>query len=83
MNDRGFIQLILIIVLLLIIISLLGVSLSNVVQNPTLKSNFSFAWRALNYIWINYLEHPSQMIWKNILVWFDHVERKLAPHTGQ
>jgi len=63
-NNKGFIQLIVIIALVLIVISLLGVSLGDLFDNETLQKNFSFAWQWAKYIWDNYF-YP--LVWKPLL----------------
>ncbi|MEK7643251.1 MAG: hypothetical protein AAB372_02280 [Patescibacteria group bacterium] len=49
--ERGFVQLIVIILLAIVILSLLGVQLSKLTDNPTLRDNLSFVWRWLIWIW--------------------------------
>lgn len=68
----GFIQIIIILILLVIILSLLGVSLSVLFQNPILKNNFGFIWNWTTWLWNNYLsthfwyvyEIFVEVIWK-------------------
>lgn len=60
--ERGFIQLIVILVLVLVILSLLGISLSALFQNRTLKDNFSFAFGGVEYVWTNYLARPAKIL---------------------
>jgi len=69
--NKGFIQFIIIIVLALVVISLLGVSLGELFQNKLLKDNFSILFRALQYLWDNYLSYPFQLFWQFFrnLIW--------------
>lgn len=62
--DRGFIQLITILLLSLIIISMLGVSVSSLINNKTLRENFSLLWQALVWLWQNYLLAQAQAVWQ-------------------
>lgn len=62
--DRGFIQLIIILLLSLIIISMLGVSVSSLINNKTLRENFSLLWQALVWLWQNYLLAQAQAVWQ-------------------
>lgn len=61
-NKRGFIQILIILVLLIVIISLLGVSLGELFSNKTLKDNFSYVFRGINFVWENYLLAPVKII---------------------
>jgi len=90
MKNEGLIQLLIIIVLSVIILSLLGVSLASLVENQTLKGNFTFLWRALKYIWNEYLFKYSMMlinflenkIGEPILDKFQIMKSKLLPHSN-
>lgn len=62
-RNEGFIQLIIILVLFVVILSLLGVSLSALFQDKTLKENFSFVWNAVNFAWQNWLMGPVGAMW--------------------
>lgn len=68
MRNKGFIQIIIIVVLLVIILSLLGVSLSSLFSNPVLQQNFGFLGNWLIKLWTNYLSQPFQYIWD---IWVD------------
>ena|SRR3989344_4259102 len=67
----GFIQIIIILALLVIILSLLGVSLSALFQNPILKDNFGFIGNWTAYAWNNYLSAPFWYIYEIFveLIW--------------
>lgn len=60
---RGFIQIIFIFILFIVILSLLGVSLSSLFNNQTLRDNFSFLWNWTEIIWNNYLKGPAEYAW--------------------
>jgi amino acid transporter len=66
MKQSGFIQLIIIIVLLVIILSLLGVSLSSLVNDKTIRENFTFLWDTLTWLWKNYIAGFVVDIWETI-----------------
>ncbi|MEK7630925.1 MAG: hypothetical protein AAB417_02770 [Patescibacteria group bacterium] len=59
--SKGIIQLGIIIVLSVVILSLLGVSLSSLVNNKTLSENFMFLWEGIKWVWINY---AAALFWK-------------------
>lgn len=67
MAHQGFVQLIIILVLLLVILSLLGVSLSSLIQNKTLKENFSFVFNFLRLAWEKWLAGPVLATWDFML----------------
>lgn len=54
-KNGGFIQLIIIIVLSVIILSLLGVSISSLINNKTLRENFSLLLQGIRWLWDHYL----------------------------
>lgn len=55
---RGFIQLIIIIVLSVTILSLLGISISSFINNTTLRDNFALLWHGVTWIWQQYIIAP-------------------------
>jgi hypothetical protein len=62
--EKGFIQLIIIILLVVIVLSLLGVSFLDVSKNKTLKENFSYIFSGLKSVWDNYLRGPVVTVWE-------------------
>lgn len=67
----GFIQIIIILALLVMILSLLGVSLSALFENPILRDNFGFIWDWIRWLWNNYLNVPFWYIYEIFveLIW--------------
>ncbi len=53
--NKGFFQLIVIFLLIIVIMSLLGVSLSKLTENPALKENLSFLWNWISFILKDFL----------------------------
>lgn len=62
--NRGFIQFIIILLLLLVIISLMGVSLLDIINDKLVRDNFSFVWNFSNWLWNNYLHSPVKIAWR-------------------
>lgn len=62
--NRGIIQLFIIIVLFIIILSLLGVSLSSLFNEHTLRENFQFVWNEVVYVWQTYVAQYAQTAWQ-------------------
>ncbi|KKT42362.1 MAG: hypothetical protein UW30_C0001G0087 [Candidatus Giovannonibacteria bacterium GW2011_GWA2_44_13b] len=83
-NQRGFVQIIIIIVLLVVILSLLGVSLSSLFSNPILKDNFGFIGDWLSNIWNNYLATSAHYFWNIIkeVIWTPFVETMRGLSAG-
>lgn len=69
--NSGFIQIIIILALLVIILSLLGVSLSALFQNPVLQDNFGFIGNWASWLWSNYLSNAFWYIYEIFkeLIW--------------
>ncbi len=59
--NRGFIQLIIIVIMAVVILSLLGVSISAFVNNSTLRDNFAYLWSWLTSLWNNF---AGQYFWQ-------------------
>lgn len=66
-QERGFIQLIIILALIVIIISLLGISLRAVFSNSTLQENFGFIGDWLVWLWGDYLSQPFRFIYNTLI----------------
>ena len=63
MQNKGFIQIIIIAVLLVIILSLLGISLNSLFSNPVLKNNFGFLGQWIAILWNNYFGATFNYFW--------------------
>ncbi|MBI4114915.1 MAG: hypothetical protein HY445_03675 [Candidatus Niyogibacteria bacterium] len=67
--QKGIIQIIIILLLFVVILSLLGVSLTSIMNNQTLRDNFQFIWKWALVIWNNVLKTPVEYVW-NIFLTF-------------
>ena len=65
-QNKGIIQLLIIIVLSVIILSLLGVSLRALFTDQTLKENFVFLWNFLKHAGRTYLWPYLQILWQKV-----------------
>ncbi|MEK7084974.1 MAG: hypothetical protein AAB904_00430 [Patescibacteria group bacterium] len=63
-NQQGIIQTIVIFILVIIILSLVGIRLSDVFKNETLKENFAFVSKGFIYAWDQWLKEPALMVWR-------------------
>lgn len=84
MQEKGFIQIIIIVILLVIILSLLGVSLSALFSNPILKQNFGFLGEWLSRLWNSYLAAPFRYFFSTLvnLVWEPFVDTLTGLKNG-
>lgn len=75
----GFIQIILIFILFIVILSLLGVSLSSLFNNQTLRDNFSFLWNWTGIVWNHYLKGPAEYAWNLFVTFiFEPIKEKIG-----
>ena len=65
-SDQGIIQFLIIIVLSLVILSLLGVSLSSLFNNHTLRENFMFMWHWIVHVWNTYVGQYAHKLFEII-----------------
>lgn len=65
-TNRGFIQLIIILLLSVLVLSLLGVSLQGLFNDKTIRENFVFVWDFLKYAWGTYIWFYLQMFWQKV-----------------
>jgi hypothetical protein len=70
-NDRGFIKIILIIVIGLVLLGYFGVNIRDVLASPVVKDNLAYAWDFALRVWDDYLQIPAHWIWEHIvkLMW--------------
>jgi len=66
-QQKGFVQLIIIVALLVIILSLLGVSLRALFANELLKENFGFIGEWLRWFWNGYLGMPFRLFYEGFV----------------
>jgi hypothetical protein len=74
-DNRGFIKLILLIIVVILVLSYFGISLRKVAQSDTGKDNFSFigdmaakGWAFIVDIWNRYLATSANWIWNEIIL---------------
>jgi glycosylphosphatidylinositol transamidase (GPIT) subunit GPI8 len=69
-KNGGFIQLIIIIILSVVILSLLGVSISSLINNKTLRENFDLLMKGVRWLWDNYLFAQVRVMWNSVRAFF-------------
>ncbi len=67
-NNRGFIKYIIIIIIAILILSYFGFNIKSIAESDTSKSNFSYVWGWISYVWNTFLATPAHFIWDKILV---------------
>ena len=74
--ERGFIQIIIILLLFVVVLSLLGVSLRSMTGNPLVRTNFGYVWETGQWLWDSYLSYPARFLWKVFvdLIWEAFIE---------
>ncbi|PIR69833.1 MAG: hypothetical protein COU47_00125 [Candidatus Niyogibacteria bacterium CG10_big_fil_rev_8_21_14_0_10_46_36] len=79
--EKGIIQILIIFILFVVVLSLLGVSLSSLTQNETLRNNFSFVWHWSSFIWENYLKAPTTAVWNFFVEFiFTPIKEQIKEH---
>lgn len=84
-KNGGLIRLLILIFIALIVLGYYGVSVRNVVQNPTSQDNISYVWTGAVSLWNNYLKVPATYLW-NIFVnviWVPAINNLEAIQNGQ
>jgi hypothetical protein len=65
-RNRGFLQLIIIIVIALIVLGYFGLNIQHILATPTVHDNLTYAWGVAVSIWHSYLAGPAQWVWENV-----------------
>jgi len=68
MQKRGFIKLLISIVIALIILSYFGFDLRSVIESPQTQANLDYFWSILLNIWNNYIWKALVYLWENIIL---------------
>ena len=66
-NKKGFIRLIVLIIVAIIILSYLNFDLKKLFTTPTTVNNFSYVWTFIKNVWNNYLSVPFTFLWSEAL----------------
>ncbi len=70
-DRRGFIKLILLIVIGLIALGYFGLNIKDILASPVVKENLAYAWDLAKTLWSNYLAAPARWLWEHVvrLLW--------------
>ncbi|MEK7579068.1 MAG: hypothetical protein AAB460_00860 [Patescibacteria group bacterium] len=64
---RGFLQIILIIVIALIAIGYFGLNIREILSSPNVQDNLAYAWELKVHVWQTYLAGPASWVYEHIL----------------
>ncbi|MGB8816215.1 MAG: hypothetical protein WCC74_03240 [Minisyncoccia bacterium] len=67
-NKRGFIKMIVVIVITLIVLGALGFNIKDIINSDKVQINLSYVWGLLMMAWNNFLAIPAMWIWNNIVI---------------
>ena len=67
-TNRGFIKLILLIVVALLVLSYFGFSLRDLINRPVTQDNFGYVASTTTTFWGKYLEKPASYLWNDIFI---------------
>ncbi len=67
-QDRGFLKMIILVVIAILILSYFGFNIKDIAESETSKSNFSYVWGFLSYVWNTFLVTPASFVWNVIVV---------------
>ena len=67
-NSRGFVKLIIIIVILIIALSYFNIDIRGVIEAPQTQQNISYVWGWVSSVWNNYLRAPVVYFWNDIFI---------------
>lgn len=65
-GNRGFIKLILIIVVALIVLGYFGYNLKDIVSSPTVHDNLVYVWDLIVRLWNTIIVTPALWLWDKI-----------------
>ncbi len=68
-RHRGFIELIIIVIIGIALLSYLKIDLRSLFESEWFKNNLQYVWNVLSFIWEQFLKGPVTMLWNLILEW--------------
>ncbi len=69
-TNRGFIQIIVLVVIILVALGYFGFSIREIMDSPVVSDNLSYVWNATVHLWNTYLAASAAYLWgvfKNLL----------------
>lgn len=68
MNNKGFVKLIILIVIVLIVLGYFGFNLQSIIESPTVQNNLIYVWKFIKMIWTDFLAVPFVFIWNKLII---------------
>lgn len=65
-GNRGFLKLIILIVLALVVLGFFGYNFKDIIESPTVKENLQYVWGLAVKLWNNFLAEPANWLWDKI-----------------
>lgn len=66
-NSKGFIKLILLVIVGLIVLGYFGLNIKDILASPIVKENLAYVWELVKHVWNTWLAAPAHWIWEHIL----------------
>ena len=67
-TQKGFVKIIILIVIILIVLGWYGFNVQEVVESEGVQTNFDYVWGWLVTVWQNYLATPAIWVWDNVII---------------
>ena len=65
-GDRGFIKLILLIVIALVVLGFFGYNLRDIINSPSVHDNLAYVWDLVVRFWNTFLAQPFAWLWDKV-----------------
>lgn len=65
-QDKGFIKIVLLIVIALVVLGFFGYNLKDIINSPTVHDNLAYVWDLIVKLWNNILAEPALWLWDKI-----------------
>jgi len=67
-EKKGFVKLIIIIVIALIVLGYFGFNIKSIVQSQSVSGNLNYVWGLVVTLWNKFLVMPVTFVWEKIIV---------------
>jgi len=67
-NRKGFIRMIIVIIIALIVLGALGFNVKDIMNSEKVQTNLHYAWDLVIMVWNNFLAVPALWIWDKIVI---------------
>ena len=67
-EQKGFVKLIIVLVIVLIVLGYFGFNIKSIVQSPSVSGNLNYVWGLVVTLWNKFLVVPVTFVWEKIIV---------------